>query len=1115
MLEPENGGQQLSGGDGSEAPLVDAAERELAENDLSRSYWVEAGAGTGKTTLLIRRLLTIVLQGAARLNQIAAITFTEKAAAELKARLRDELESRAASDARDGSAPVRRALEDLETAPITTIHAFAGSLLRERPVEAGVDPHFKILDQGELEDLLERSWEGWFLPELAAGPEVLTRALTLGVTPSRLRELGRILYHQRDLVLEGSTPEPPALLPAFHELLAASLPELKDLLPACRQPEDRGYRLITELAGAAERFFQLEGDLERERFFLQGLPVIAPRGSQKNWRSPGHCRRQKEICGDLREAQEAARLSIWGQLTADLVRWSRGYLAAVERAKREAGALDFQDLLLQARNLLRDSKEVRGYFQRRFRYLLVDEFQDTDPLQVDLLFLLAEEAPAAASWKEAVPAAGKLFLVGDPKQSIYRFRRADIEIYQAARRKMIRHGESLAITQNFRTLPALIDWVNDAFGALIQPQGGYQPEYQSLSAYRPPRDEPAVILLDPPAPLEEAGVDEIRATEAAALAELIATAAGEWNVATAGGGSRTLRYGDIALLFPGTTGIHHFEEAFRHRGIPFRQEGGRQFYFREEIAFLRNLLTAVSDPHDRVALVAALRYWAGVPDEVLFHFTATGGELDYRGDPGAEFPQLREAFELLRGAHTRQQQLSVAALVEALLEASWFWQRVSLRPHGQQAAANLRKALQMIRLLEMERPLTLKGYAAWLDRMAEQGYEEAESLLHDPGSDAVQFLTIHRSKGLEFTMVCLANLGGRSRGGLSFMADRSAGAFFLSLGDLSSTGLEEARAQERLRLEAERIRLLYVAATRARDYLILPRFYREGSPGYWSYLERAEGAMNALRADAHTAQTGAAPPGDAGSPGGTGPEEGAAALPDELAAARRRWIEELAGIVRGAAVPGPYLSAGALAGAGEEEATVPGGAIIPGGPEALPGGEGASFGSAFHEIMERVDLRGPPPGQLERLADRAAENWGIADRGELLRLTRAALELPLMKRARQAAWFLREWPFIYRFQGLLVEGIVDLLFPEKGGLVIVDYKTDTASPAELERRWSRYSHQGMVYALAMAEIAQQPIKEVSFIFVRGELVKSMLRPDPAALRQTLRENINRKRNEYT
>ncbi len=1096
----------MSSGKSSPVPLVDARERRLAESDLSCSYWVEAGAGTGKTTLLIRRLLHIIITGAARLEEIAAITFTEKAASELKARLRDELEKQAAGAAPEKQSRIREALEELEAAPITTIHSFAGALLRERPVEAAVDPHFEIYEPGEMEDLLDRVWESWFFSELAEAPEPLTRALTLGITPERLQELSRILYHQRDLVAEGSAPLSPDLLPAFRELLSLRLPELKAALLSCRRQDDRGYLHIVELVASAKMFLNISDELEQERFLMQKFPDIAARGNRQNWEPQEACRRQKEICSELKRSRETALLSLRGRLTAELVCWCGGYLSAVERAKEEGGALDFQDLLLKARDLLRGSREVRGYFQRRFRYLLVDEFQDTDPLQVEILFFLAEKEPCAASWNEAVLAEGKLFLVGDPKQSIYRFRRADIEIYQAARQIALQFGEALAITQNFRTLPELIKWVNSAFSILIEEQESYQPCYQPLSAFRQPHLKPSVVLLNPALPLDEARADEIRAAESEAVAELISGAAGQWTVPVAEGGSRPLTYGDIALLFPTTTGIYHFEEALRRWKIPYRLEGGRHFYLREEIAFLKCLLTAISNPYDRVALAAVLRYWAGIPDEMLFQYIESGGKLSCFADAGPGFPRIQQAFDLLRRAHDEQQGLSITLLVEGLLEKTWFWQRIALGPQGRQAAGNLRKALQMIRVLEMERPLTLGGYAKRLNRIAAEGREEAESLIHDPASDSVQLLTIHKSKGLEFPLVFMVNMGGQSRGATRFMADRGRGYYYIKLGDLTGAGVEEAEKREALRLEAEQIRLFYVAATRARDYLVLPRFYKKGSRGFWSHLERVEEESADLWSGTLSLQASMADhaPPPAAVSATDPPDENGSDLLDGLIAQRRRWSKEMKSAVASAAVPGPFISAGSLAGESARDFTLAGPA------SSLPG-DGTAFGSAFHQVMERVDLHCLSSEGLALETARASIQWGIDRKDELIRLVQTTLEHPLLIRARRSKLLCREMPFAYRFEGLLVEGIIDLLFQEKEGLVIVDYKTDAGKKAGLERRWDEYyKRQGFVYAAAVGEISGLPVSEVSFLFVRKSLVKSFFNPDPGSLRETLRININKK-----
>ncbi|NMD43771.1 MAG: hypothetical protein GYA86_10770, partial [Firmicutes bacterium] len=249
-----------------------------------------------------------------------------------------------------------------------------------------------------------------------------------------------------------------------------------------------------------------------------------------------------------------------------------------------------------------------------------------------------------------------------------------------------------------------------------------------------------------------------------------------------------------------------------------------------------------------------------------------------------------------------------------------------------------------------------------------------------------------------------------------------------------------------------------------------------------------------------------------GSPGGedqaaagTIPEKDDPALLKKLVDGRRLWFDELSGAVRSAAVPGPYISAGGLAGLAGEIAAGSTAASLDGEPAAVVPGGGIAFGSAFHDIMEQVELENPAPGRLAGLADRTAGHWGIGDSGELIRLVRATLEHPLIARARQARLLLRELPFIYELDDLLVEGIIDLLFQEGEGLVIVDYKTDLVTPDELERRWAGYRRQGMVYALAMAGITGLPVREISFLFVREGLVKSLLNPDLAALREALRK----------
>jgi ATP-dependent helicase/nuclease subunit A len=1089
-------------------PLVDQEARLEAVKNLEQNLWVEAGAGTGKTTLLIDRLLAIILSGKARLEQIVAITFTEKASAELKARLRDKLEEINADGPAGSLERVERALDEIDSAPISTIHSFAASLLRERPVEAGLDPRFTVADSEELEELLDRVWEQWISAELQNRSEPLRRSLKLGCRIEQLACLGKLLYQNRDLAAEGElegSSEP--AVDSFIEALRTEQQKLRELMADCSDQNDKGFQHLSVLIGEIGKLLAMEDQEEQERYLLLSLKKITGKGNQANWKPKESCRLQKEICTELNTLLADVRRKIAARLVADLTDWCKtGYLAAIEQAKRELGTLDFQDLLLKARDLLRHNLRVRGYFQERFRYLLVDEFQDTDPLQVELVFFLAEKTPEAENWQDAKIKKGKLFLVGDPKQSIYRFRRADIEIYQAAGARVLRDGAALQITQNFRTVPKLIDWVNRSFSRIIRKEGNFQPAYQNLSAFRDDPGHPALVIPDPGDTVEGLSADQVRAAEAEAVAAIIEDAAGSWPIDTGSSRQRTLAYGDIALLFPTTTGLEHYEEALRRRGIPFLLEGGKKFYLRSEIVALKNLLIAVSDPYDRLAITAVLRFWAGITDEELFLYRAKGGSFNYLSQAGTGFPKIEAAFAMLKKAYHRQHKFSPSAQVENLMAETWFWQRAILEPRSAQALANLEKIIQLLRAREQERPLTLKNFAYWLDQAWTGERDEEESMIHDAGSNTVQILTVHRSKGLEFPAVFLLNSGGSRNKSIPFIADRSRDTYYLNLGgELESLNYREALESEKLRLNAEQLRLFYVAATRARDYFVLPRYYRSGESGLWAGLaedwsrnrDQWPGCRIIDLSDA-----------DLSLKDQSRDEKRSVVKPEELSGRREAHLEGLKTALAQASARSPYYSTGELTSLREESGEEQ--ALHTAEQPFMSPGEGVSLGSAFHQVMEQVDLLSATPDAIEKHVVEAALYWALKDTGKLMEITKNALQHSLLSRARGATAFYREVPFVYNLGGKIIEGIVDLIYVEDGALVIVDYKTDDIDERFLEKRWQRYRRQGEIYALAMTEITGMKVKEISFYFVRPGTVKTILEPDPVQLKKDILAIIEEK-----
>ena len=496
------------------SPPLDQAARDRIAADLDSTLFVEAGAGSGKTTALVDRVVALVTSGAAELANIAAITFTDKAAVELRDRVRSALERTA--DADPGGEEGRRcrvALDQLDGAAIGTLHTFAQRILTEHPVEAGLPPKVEVLDEISSGVEFERRW-ATFQDALLADTSLERTILLLlacGAKAAALRSLAAAFDDNWDLVAERVVPdaaEPPPVAPMLGAVLA-ELDELCARRDRCRKAGTDGLALrLDDLAAYARRLRSLDGDVELLEALdpdkdVSGAPsfnVGRTSVERRNWDLDlgASGRRSGTSATDCRRcATGSPRRAPCG--------WpppSARFTLAAAGERRDAGRLEFHDLLVLARSLLRDPEHgpaVRARLHARYQRLLLDEFQDTDPIQIELAVLIAAADPEAAAtgaapW-DAVPVApGRLFVVGDPKQSIYRFRRADISVFLAAERRFAPDGGGVVeLTTNFRTGDQVIAWVNDVFGSLMAPQPGdddeatdrSQPDYRPLDAVRP------------------------------------------------------------------------------------------------------------------------------------------------------------------------------------------------------------------------------------------------------------------------------------------------------------------------------------------------------------------------------------------------------------------------------------------------------------------------------------------------------------------------------------------------------------------------------------------------------------------------------------------------------
>ncbi len=1046
----------------------DSNARQRAVEDTDRSFVVEASAGTGKTRTLLDRILHTVLESGPAgtplpLSRICAITFTEKAAGEMKVRLRQELEKRLldAGTPPDRLKRVEDALTDLETASISTFHSFAVSLLKERPIEAGLDPRFAALDEMRGELFFRDVWEQWLSRALEERHPVLEKALRNGFHLQDLASLAAAL-RRKWLNIRDLQCDPPPTKEQLQEEITVRLRRAGELHQKVLSPADK-------LAARLEEALNwLDHPME------DGIELAKPggAGAAANWEGGKETvQAARKFLLETVEFQNACKELPKQRLFCEVVCWVKDcfMLGEWEKRKRDAGLLDFDDQLRMARDLLLQNKTVRREFQQKYKTLLVDEFQDTDPIQWEMVLLLSSANVGERDIAKLRPEPGRLFIVGDPKQSIYRFRNADIETYLGIAEPVRLESlglDRLELTTNFRSVPSILHFVDAAFENAMKPAGEtcrYQPAYLAFGDHGN-RDAgqpgPSVHLLGDAWGESDSRrkVREIVDSESEAIARLIMeiNGSGNWKVQDSGKGSggewREARFGDIAILLPVLTHAHVLEEKFKNLGIPYVLEGGKFYYARSEVSSAILVLNAIANPNDRVALYGSLRsIFFGLSDEDLLEAHIEELPLDYRREVPKESP-LYSPYEILRDLHLQRHRRRAGETFEILLQKTGAREVLAVR--GFQSLANLNKLGRTLRTFQND--LTYSQVVGLLGAIDEEELAESESRLMEERSNAVRIMSIHKAKGLDFPVVFVAALGLRTVSrSKDVLVDRTGrAAFAIGIGSKDS-GLKTPRWQEladeeKRREKAELVRLLYVALTRARDHMILSTHTAAGrkpedSVKYVPDLEKTRlGPLDSFLSDCYSGKNDLACLIE-------GPilNTKASAAPGRQAEAAVDWESialreygELHALIANTPSTANLKAAGKVPDAGELS------------PEDRMPEEAANrsirLGIAFHEAMERVDLFAA--NGVNGLAREIAVRHRLDPPGArlLAAMMQATLSSELLEQARIAAKagrkVLRELPFVRPVDSETIEeGKIDLLFEGENGWVLVDYKTDWIS----------------------------------------------------------------------
>lgn len=1084
----------------NETALPDTPARRRVEEELDVNILLEAGAGSGKTTALLRRMLALIRSQRATVDKIAAVTFTRKAAAELRERFQMELERALAEvgglEARDGG-PVAEprdqgepnvfdaldaALRDIDRCFIGTIHSFCARLLRERPIEARLDPSFREVFGPEERRLQQRFWLRHLETLARSGDSSLQELARVNLRPQQLEHCFQTLSDHPDVFFPAAETDRPEVGSSKKEL-EALLGDAERLLPA-EEPE-RGW---DDLQGRIRqlRFSRYVLGWDNDANFFDALATVVGKGpgvTQNRWGEDPETKRAAKRLGERFEAfgseggeAHRALLQWYAYRYPIALRFAQHAADAYQQERWRTSQLNFNDLLLLAAQLLRSSPTARADLGQRFRYLLVDEFQDTDPVQAEVVMLLAAEYSDEDDWRRVVPRPGSLFVVGDPKQSIYRFRRADITVYNQVRERFREFGQVLTLTTNFRSLPPIERFVNGVFESVFPARPTlHQAEYAPLQVNQENAPPQGVFWydLDPAA----ASAEAVAAEDAERLAS--------WIAARIESGER--KPGDFLVLAYRKQFLHSYAAALERRQVPV-QATGAGIGVAEELGELLLVLRALATPDDPVLTLAMLTgLYFGLDYETLVAHKLAGHGFCFTESDGAADSVVGEALAKLHKWWQWTCSRPADEAVGAILDEIGLLPFTAAGELGESNAGAVLYILESIWAAGLTGDTSLR---AALDLLADAlSEEEVEAPLRPGRADVVRVMNLHKAKGLEATVVILAHPTGapgigpdkhiiRPHGsrpiGHMIIRDRGSSPLVKTV-IAQPQGWPGQAATELPYAEAEVNRLLYVAATRAGAELVISRCHRTADKSPWKPFYAVFDTL-AEQID----------------------------LP--LVSAPERTV--LPYVASEISEQVDATERGRLAASAKRYSVDPVTQLVKSrklDPGSGDSGRGAAWGSAVHEALEAAG-RGATGDNLREVCRTVLLEQELETdaRGEPVRLqelvvlVETVLSQPTWQRARNAARCLVEVPFSVSSAGpegpsdsevvQVVDGVIDLVFHEPDGWVIVDYKSDVIEdPEELDARLLDYREQVELYSMCWQGLTGERVKERRILWLGMDL----------------------------
>ncbi len=768
-----------------------------AVQTIDKNVAVNAGAGTGKTKVLTERYIHILDHGDLvendEIESIVAITFTNKATQEMVERIRKEIKNNIPKGDK-----WRRFYRDLERANISTIHGFCAKILRENPMEAKIDPYFEVLDDVISSQLLSESILNVLANRLENDDNTFNMMTALNI--NKIENIGGDIHsiytsvRTVGLSFDQVKQDTMAYLEAL-EIDKNSIEEIKDLIQYLIGKCSKRSKLY-KLQDDQMWLDFLENNYNEEDIYSYAEFLKDNLGTMKNEQET--IDRVSNLLDLIMASKDKVYSWIFDSFTDILIEIDKAYI----QKKREIGGLDYDDLQNMVLDLL-DNQEILEKYQSKYRYFMIDEFQDTNELQKKIFYKLATiDQPLDRQ---------NLFVVGDPKQSIYGFRGADIDVFYDVIDDITRDnkGESITLSINYRSYNTILTFVNDIFLSLMKGK------YDELSFHKESNNDIDVEILEDD---QERNADEACVYEADAIAKRIKSLVEE--------GKYT--YKDIALLFRSGTRNHIYEEALKNYNIPYFNSSSKRFFYRQEILDIINGLKTISNPYDKISAIGFLRspmiglkdtsiYWLLKYMDTNLYRTI----LTYKDNP--IFPKedqekLDEAARLLGYFYKVKNLYSVSVILNLLLDKTLFIETSLLKAEGNQIVANIYKFIEMTNEYYSENNNSLEDYIDYIEKM--KNSPESEGIIQSEEEDVVKLVTIHSSKGLQFPVVIIPEMAKKSGGwppkmlynkdiGIGIKSEETGGIY------------KEINAIKNAKEAEEMERVLYVATTRAEEMLIL------------------------------------------------------------------------------------------------------------------------------------------------------------------------------------------------------------------------------------------------------------------------------------------------------